>query len=218
MATQIHVFPFNIFSENTYLLIDTITKETVVIDPGFSNEKERTVFTNYVKDNNLIIKYLLNTHCHADHVLGNNFVENTYNVELQAHKQEIPILEAVVLYAGSYRLGNIEPMRIKKFITEGDTITFGSNTLHLLHTPGHSPGSICFYNPIEKYIIAGDVLFYENIGRTDFPMCSHSDLMDSITKKLYALENEYVVYPGHGRSTTIQHEKNNNPHTHYLFQ
>lgn len=202
---------FNPFQENTYLIYDE-TRDCVIIDPGcLSTEEERKLDETIAKHQLKPVR-LLNTHCHIDHVFGNQHVATTYHLELEAHELEVPILEAVPQLADLYGIPGVTPSPpIQHFLQEGEPLTFGETTLEIRLTPGHSPGSICFYSAADQFLIGGDVLFYRSIGRTDLPGGDHQTLIGSILAKLMPLPDATIVYPGHGLSTTIGAERSDNP-------
>jgi len=203
-------FTFNAYAENTYVLSDE-TKQCIIIDPGCYDQAEKDILADYISNENLEPVHLVNTHCHIDHVLGNKFVAEKYQLKLVAHKLEEPVLASVVNYGPSMGF-IVEPSPpIEVFIDESQKLQFGNTTLAVLFTPGHSPGSVCFYHKAGNTLIGGDVLFQMSIGRTDLPGGDFETLMNSIQQKLWQLPNETVVYPGHGPSTNIAFEKANNP-------
>jgi len=155
---------------------------------------------------------LINTHCHLDHVFGNAFVARTWNIGLEIHAGELPVLQRFPQTAQMYGIPHAEmsPMPAR-FIETGEVIEFGNTRLKTLFTPGHSPASISFYCAEGGFVIAGDVLFLESIGRTDLPGGDFDVLIQSIRSQLFTLPNETLVYPGHGPATTIRHEKEYNP-------
>lgn len=207
---SIKTFEFNPFAENTYVVFDE-TKQAVIIDPGCCKKKERQMLTDYIQHEGLNIKFLLNTHCHIDHVLGNDFVKSQYQVPFLIHAKEEPVLRAVKSYAPNYGFPNYQEVLPDQYVAEGDTISFGNTKWSVLFLPGHAPGHIAFYDEEEKKIFAGDVLFQRSIGRTDLPGGNHQTLIDSIQKKLFLLPDEVEVFPGHGDTTTLGEEKMYNP-------
>lgn len=207
---SIQTFTFNTFSENTYVVSDE-TSEAVIIDPGCYSHDEQKELSSYVGGHQLKIKYVLNTHCHIDHVLGNDFVKDKFKVPLVIHKIEGAQLKAVKNYAPLYGFDGYREAEPDQFIDENDSITFGNTELKILFLPGHAPGHIGFYDEKEKRIFAGDVLFAHSIGRTDLPGGNHETLIQSIQQKLFALPDDVVVYPGHGPTTTLGEEKISNP-------
>lgn len=207
---HIHSFVFSPFTENTYILSDE-TQEAVIIDPGCNNTQEENTLHHYIETNALKVVKLLNTHCHIDHVFGNQFVKDTYGVQLYMHRLDIPTLKANKMVAQMYGIARFVESEPDVFVEEGDTIEFGNSQLEVLFVPGHAPGHVAFLNRAQKFAISGDVLFQMGIGRYDFPGCSYPDLMHSIRHKLFLLEEDLTVYPGHGPTTTIGFEKINNP-------
>jgi hydroxyacylglutathione hydrolase len=209
--THVKSFTFNPFSENTFILFDDVSRDAIIIDPGCYTPNEQKQLQKFITDNSLIVKRLINTHCHLDHVFGNRFVEETYAVELEAHRAELPVL-ANAHIAGE-RFG--VPMPVQEpfsiFIEDNDEITLGDAIFKAILAPGHSPGSLCFYNEKEGFLIGGDVLFLKSIGRTDLPGGSHAQLIESITTRLFALPDATKVFCGHGQPTTIGYERYNNP-------
>ncbi|HYG04638.1 MAG TPA: MBL fold metallo-hydrolase [Chryseosolibacter sp.] len=207
---QIKSFVFNPFQENTYVLYDE-TGECVIVDPGCYEPSEELELKSFIDDNKLTVKYLLNTHCHIDHVLGNYFVKNTFGVKFLMHAADEPVLRAVKVYAPNYGMVKYSETLPDSFLEEGDVVTFGTQALKVLFVPGHAPGHIAFYQEGTRTLISGDVLFYNSIGRTDLPGGNYSVLINSIHQKLFTLPDAVIVYPGHGPETTIGHEKKTNP-------
>jgi len=208
---KLHKFTFNYFSENTYVLYDE-TRECAIIDPGCCNTLEEEELKNYISSQNLKPVLLLNTHCHIDHILGNKFVAEKYDLGLQIHKYDLPVLNAGTEVANRYGIPyGLSPLPIN-FLEDGDKSTFGNTTLDIVLAPGHSPGSICFIHHNTQIVIGGDVLFQGSIGRTDLPGGDFNTLATSIKTKLYTLKDDYIVYSGHGEETTIGVEKLSNPY------
>ena len=207
---NIKSFTFGPFQENMFVLHDA-NDECVIIDPGCYTNAEQVILKNYIEKEGLKPVLLLNTHCHVDHVAGNRFVHDTYGLLPVIHKADLIVLENQQRVCDTYGL-NCDPSPMPdKYIEDGDIISFGKTKLKVFYTPGHAPGHVVFYNEENKFVINGDVLFSGSIGRTDLPLCSYDDLEHSIRTKLYTLPNDTVVYCGHGPSTTIGHEKKNNP-------
>ena len=207
---HIKIFEFNPFLENTYVVYDD-TREGVVIDPGCYEREEKEELDTFIKDEKLVIKYLLDTHAHIDHVLGNYHVKEKYKVPFLMHKKEEPVLRAVKSYAPNYGFTNYIEALPDQFLEEGDEVTFGKSKFSVLFLPGHAPGHIGFYNASEKILLGGDVLFHGSVGRTDLPGGNHETLINSIHQKLFVLPDDVVVYPGHGPTTTLGKEKISNP-------
>ncbi|WP_433901784.1 MBL fold metallo-hydrolase [Sphingobacterium puteale] len=206
----IRTFTFNPYQENTYVLYNE-QRNAIIIDPGMYGEKEQSEFLTFVDQHNLNPQSLLNTHCHIDHVLGNYFIHERFGLLPKFHEGELPILVAVQNYAPQMGFRyDISPIG-EAFLNDGDNIQLDNDELEVILAPGHSPAHICFYSAAQKFLIGGDVLFRNSIGRTDLPGGNHQQLLDSIKQRLYTLPDDTVVYPGHGPSTTIGFEKNSNP-------
>lgn len=209
--TTVNVFTFGPFQENSYIISNNKDNTCWIIDPGCYSNQEEQILTQFVAQHQLKPVKLINTHCHLDHIYGNKLVADTYQLELGIHQNELPMLKGASMAAQMYGLKVPPVCEPSYFIAAGDTLQMGDVSFKVLFTPGHSPGSICFYNETDKYIIVGDVLFYESIGRTDLPMGDYDTLISSIKTQLYTLPNAVEVYNGHGINTTIEHEKKNNP-------
>ncbi len=206
----IKAFVFNFFQENTYILSDA-TNSCIIIDPGMNSNTEEKKLTDYISDHKLIPEKLINTHCHVDHVLGCNRIKKLYNIPFYAHESEKQLIEGAKPFAEFFGMSIEQPPQPDHTISENDTITFGKSELEIIHVPGHSPGSLVFYNQEDKLALTGDVLFRGSIGRTDLPGGSYSLLVDGIKSKLLTLPKETTIYPGHGPSTTIGKEHDTNP-------
>lgn len=207
---HIKTFVFNPYQENTYLIYDD-QKNCIIVDPGMDNYQEENHLKEYIESNGLKPIYLINTHGHIDHVLGNKFVADTYNLIPQFHEGELPLVIQVQNYAPQMGI-RYEPSPIPEtFLKEEDIIEIGDEKLSLILAPGHSPAHLCLYSKKHNFLIGGDVLFKNSIGRTDLPGGNHQQLLDSIATKIYTLPEETVVYPGHGPSTTVGEEKKTNP-------
>ncbi len=204
-------FTFNPFQENTYIIWDSICKDAIIVDPGCSNSMEEKLLTDFINNSDLKIKYLINTHCHIDHILGNKFVKEKYQIDFYAPELDVPLLDKAVEQAQMFGIEiNQSPMP-DKYLTEELTLSLGQSEMNFVFTPGHTPGEYCILFPKEKICISGDVLFLEGIGRTDLWGGNYETLIQSIQQKLFVLDDDYKVFPGHGDSTTIKHEKTHNP-------
>ena len=206
----IQTFVFNPFSENTYVVFDE-TKEAVIIDPGCYEPTEKAELDQFITSKGLTVKFILNTHCHIDHVLGNFHCKTKYNAPLLIHREDEKVLLAVQSYASNYGFAGYQPTLPDRFLEENESFTFGNTTWKVLFLPGHSPGHIAFYDEQKKTIFSGDVLFKRSIGRTDLPGGNFDVLLKSIQQKLFLLPDDVVVYSGHGPTTTIGEEKKSNP-------
>jgi glyoxylase-like metal-dependent hydrolase (beta-lactamase superfamily II) len=197
--------------ENTYIIWDNENKETAVIDPGCLFDYEEQKLAGFIDDNKLQIKYLINTHCHIDHVFGNFFVKDKYNPEYYAPEKDLFLLDMMPEHSKNYGIVMKFSPKPDKFITEELELTIGKFKPRFLFTPGHTPGEYCIYFESENICIAGDVLFKESIGRTDLWDGDFDTLANSIQQKLYVLPEETIIYSGHGEETTIGHERKHNP-------
>jgi hydroxyacylglutathione hydrolase len=204
-------FTFNPYQENTYVLYDE-SNDCVIIDPGMYDGAEQNKLVVFIKENNLKPALLLNTHCHIDHVLGNKFVFDNWALKPQFNKGELPVLQSVASYAPQMGMRYELSPEPDTFLPQTGNVIFGNSKLEIIFAPGHSPAHLCFYAAAENFLIGGDVLFYQSIGRTDLPDGNHQQLIKSIKENLFILPNNCEVFAGHGQSTTIGFEKANNPY------
>ena len=207
---KIAVFAFNPFQENTYVLSDA-TGECIVLDAGNYSAAEDNALVNYLNDKNLKPVMAVNTHGHVDHMLGVEQVKQTFGVPFALHGDD------AFLVASAQQQGEMFGLRVRAIPSveidlKGQAeLTFGQTTLRIIHTPGHTPGHICLYEPESKALFCGDTLFRESIGRTDLPGGDYSWIMNSILKKIVPLGDDVELYPGHGAKSTIGHEVLYNP-------
>ena len=213
---QTKTFYFNDLRECCYILWDE-SKECVIIDPGCHGAGEKERLRKFIETNKLKPQKLLNTHGHFDHVMGNAFVANTWNIKTYIHPMDKPQMERAVSYSDMFGYKIEEPSHDTVDIAEGDIIEFGNSKLKVLYTPGHTRGGVCFYSEEEdnRFAVVGDCLFAGSIGRTDLPGGDYDELMHSLLGKLVKLGNDYRVLPGHGPETTIGHEMSTNPFLRY---
>lgn len=207
---NIKSFEFNPFLENTYV-ISSKSGNAFVVDPGCYEEFEKRELFAFIEAEKLTVKAVINTHCHIDHVLGNEAVKRKFDCPLKIPKNELAVFDSVVAYAPQWGITGYQPGKVDGFLEEGEILELDEIRLELVEVSGHSPGHLIFYNREEKVVIGGDVLFRESIGRTDLPGGNHENLINNIQNKVYTLPDEVVVYPGHGPETTIGHEKQYNP-------
>jgi hydroxyacylglutathione hydrolase len=208
---SIKSFEFSPIQENTYILYNEFN-DCVIIDPGCYYDAEKDELVAFITENKLKPLMLINTHCHLDHVFGNKMVAEKFGLTLQIHEKEKAVLAFAPTNGLMYEMpfDNYEGDFI--LLNEGDTIKMGEDELAILLTPGHSPGSLSFYSAANKFVLAGDVLFKNSVGRSDLPGGNHEQLIKSIKDKLLPLPNETIVYSGHGPATTIGEEKKYNPY------
>jgi len=206
----VQFFTFSPVSENTYILYNDVG-EAIVFDPGCYFQEEKQKLETYINAKQLQVVQLINTHCHLDHVFGNKWLAEKYGLELFIHPNEEMVLNFAPQSGKMWGLPFDNYTGKLHFLNDGDIVKLGQDQLKVLLAPGHSPGSICFYCEEQKFVIGGDVLFRESIGRTDLPGGDHNTLLNSIREKLFVLPDDVTVYPGHGTPTTIGHEKKFNP-------
>jgi len=207
---QVKSFVFSPIQENTYVLYNEMDG-AIIIDPGCYFDEEKDELKNFIQTNKLQPKLLLNTHCHLDHVFGNKFAAETYGLVLHLHEKEKQVLAFAPTSGLMYNMPFDNYAGGFILLKEGDIITLGSDELKVIEAPGHSPGHVCFYCEKQHFIIGGDVLFQQSIGRTDLPGGNHQTLLSSIREKLFVLPDETIVYSGHGEPTSIGEEKKYNP-------
>jgi len=207
---HIKSFVFSPIQENTYILYNEFN-ECIIIDPGCYFDEEKDTLSAFIDEMHLNPKMLLNTHCHLDHIFGNKYVAANYNLILQIHEAEKKMLDLAPASGLMYDMPFDNYTGEIIYLVAGEKISLGNDTLDIILTPGHSPGSLSFYCKEDNFVISGDALFYQSIGRTDLPYGDHETLIKSIKDKLLVLPGETKVYSGHGTETTIAEEKANNP-------
>lgn len=207
---KIKSFVFSPIQENTYLIYNEFN-DCIIIDPGCYFPHEKDELAAFITQSGLKPQMLLNTHCHLDHVFGNKFVAEKYELTLQLHEKEKLLLDYAPTSGLMYDLPFDNYTGPYIYLKEGDTVKLGEDELKVIEAPGHSPGHICFYCEKQHFIISGDVLFNRSIGRTDLPGGNHQTLIKNIKEKLFVLPDKTIVYSGHGPETTIGEEKKYNP-------
>lgn len=208
---KIKKFIFNAFYENTYIVWDDISKEGIVIDPGCYAPGEKKELKNFIEENKIIPKYLVNTHCHLDHIFGNKFILEKYECQFLIPKNEEILLKNFSTQAVSFGFDVYEQPTNYKFLDDNNSLEIGDYKFELIFTPGHSPGGFCLYSISEKICFTGDVLFKDSIGRTDLFGGSFEQMISSIKSKLLILDDEVKIFPGHGEESSIGYERNYNP-------
>lgn len=206
----VKTFVFNSFSVNSFVISDQ-DGNCVIIDPGCENIQEQQKLSGYIDENQLRPLALINTHFHVDHILGNHFACESFGLKPTGHSGSKMFWETAREFGSVFNLKVEEIVKPEIFVEDGDVLKFGGIALEVRYTPGHANGSICLVNHEQKFVIAGDVLFYGSIGRTDLPTGDFDILMESIQQKLFTLPDDYTVYPGHGPKTSIGYEKMSNP-------
>jgi len=203
-------FTFNPFQENTYLIIND-KNECWIVDPGMFDSSETKELTDHITNKGLTPKGIINTHAHIDHVLGVQALVDKYDIPFGIHEKEEIVLQNAPMSAAMFGLPLAKAPRQSHYIAAGTPLQLGEDTLQVMFTPGHSPGSISFYYPEGKWVLSGDVLFNGSIGRTDLPGGNFDMLISSIRTQLFPLPDETTVFSGHGPATTIGQEKMYNP-------
>jgi len=208
MAMMAQMFIVGEFSTNCYVVICEQTRESIIVDPGFDDRTEAEKILRFIDENASKLKFVLNTHGHSDHTCGNGVVKEKFHVPILIHEYDAHMLGKVgKKIAEFFEFENSSPPA-DALLRDGDMVKFGKIALKVMHTPGHSRGSICLLG--DKEVFTGDTLFSGSVGRTDFAESSEKDMNFSL-KKLAILPDAFVVYPGHGPTTTISEEKRNNP-------
>ena len=209
---KIQRFVCNMLQENCYVLADE-QGECVIVDCGAWFDNERKAIVDYITDHHLTPTHLLSTHGHCDHNFGNNTIKDTFGLSPEVHKYDKPLMEKLPQQSRMF-IGTEPPYTfpaVGRFFDDGDKVTFGGHTIEVIHTPGHSRGSVCFYLADEHVLLTGDTLFHLSIGRTDLEGGSMMQIIQSL-RSLAQLPDETLVLPGHGGTTTIGDELRLNPY------
>jgi len=197
--------------ENTYVVWDK-SNEAAIIDCGCLYENEERQLKQFINDNKLTVKHLINTHLHLDHQFGNYFAAQTFGVLPKAHKDDEKMIANLKSQAMIFGIPvQVEQQNLGGYLDEKGEICLGNIILKVIHVPGHSAGHLCFYSEKEKVLFSGDVLFAGSIGRTDLPGGNFEQLIKNIKEKLLTLPDETAIFCGHGEKTTIKQEKQYNP-------
>ncbi|MFI5144412.1 MAG: MBL fold metallo-hydrolase [Ignavibacteria bacterium] len=208
---NVKLFELNLFRINCYLYFDEVSGEGILIDPAVSEIEEEERIGGFIRSQNIKVKYIINTHGHLDHVMGNKWAKEKFSAPILMHEDDNNMLAKVVEQGLMFGIHTETQPPVDKFIGEGDIISINNCSLKVIHTPGHTKGGICLVDEKNKIVFSGDTLFRDSIGRTDLPGGDMKTLLNSISGKLYNLPDDYTVYPGHLGSTTIGEEKSGNP-------
>lgn len=207
---EIYRFIFSPIEVNTYVLADN-SGDCAIIDCGCYETYESEELASFIDDNKLNPVLLLNTHCHLDHIFGNRFILEKYNLRTHCSEMDEMNRKSSQQHATLFGLTMEMPPEPGKFINDGDSVTFGTTELKALHVPGHTTGSLAFYSEKNGCVFTGDALFAGSIGRTDLEGGDFETLINSIKNKLFILPGSTIVYAGHGGETTIEREMRSNP-------
>ena len=209
----IKCFTCNMLSENCYVVSDE-TRDCVIIDCGAYYPEEGQAIVGYIRQQQLTPRHLLCTHGHFDHCMGNGYIFRAFGLKPRAHQDDSFLMEKMEQQTSDI-LGipiHLDVPPVGSYLTDSDTITFGSHTWQILHTPGHTPGGIVFYDADEHIAFSGDTLFRMSIGRTDFERGSYADMMTSLHMLATQLPADTKIYAGHGPETTMADEIRYNPY------
>lgn len=206
---QVLKFTFNPFQENTYVLHDG--HQAIVVDPGCWDQAEQRVLEGALGDNGLKPIRVVLTHAHIDHILGCAWMHERYGLAPELHHADLPILAGGARTASMYGLPYDPAPEPAGLLSAGDTIRIGVEELQVLFVPGHAPGHIALYHASGKFVVSGDVLFQNSVGRVDLPGGNMETLLTSIHEQLFTLGDDVTVHCGHGPDTTIGREKKSNP-------
>lgn len=207
---EIKCFTVNAFSENTYLVFDR-AGNGVVIDPGFMDMRESQQFDAFIDANQIQLSRCLQTHAHIDHIMGVHHINRKYGLKTRMHQNEVSVFSSGKNVSAMYGLPYTEGIYDDDYLAEGTILQIGEITFSVLFTPGHSPGSVCFYFPDQHALIAGDLIFKGSVGRTDLPGGDHDTLIESVRNEVFVLPGQTRIYPGHGEPTDVAQEKLYNP-------
>ena len=197
-------FVLGALENNNYLLIDEESKEAVLFDCTEKSDEIDNALNQY----GATLKYVLLTHGHFDHILGVNETKAKHNCQVLVHEDDKILMEAIKEFSRNFGLAHSEVQKVDGYLKENDIIKIGEHEIKVILTPGHTKGGVCYL--VDGELFSGDTLFYESIGRTDLPGGSFEQLKTNIQQKLFTLDDEIKVYPGHGWTSTIGHEKINN--------
>lgn len=201
------------FGINTYVVYDSDSRQAAIVDPGMSRQEEFDAMEKFILRENLTVTHLINTHLHIDHAIADNWVAQKYGLPVEAHPEDATLGLILPQQAQRFGIKGVDAkVEIGRELKGGDVVKIGSGVLDVLHVPGHSPGSIALYAPVEGFVIVGDTLFEGSIGRTDLMGGDYGTLVRAISERLLSLPPDTVVYPGHGNHTTVAREKDSNPY------
>jgi glyoxylase-like metal-dependent hydrolase (beta-lactamase superfamily II) len=190
---------------NCYIFGCEDTKVAAIIDPGDNADE----IIKVIDKEGLKPEFIINTHAHFDHIGGVKAIQEHFKIDFFLHKEDLYLVENASEQATAFGLSPISKPDVNKFVNNGDKISLGDKVINVIHTPGHSPGGVCYH--VDNNVFVGDTMFASSIGRTDLPGGSYETLISSIKERLFPLGDSTTVYPGHGPSTTIENEREHNP-------
>ncbi|HRR98286.1 MAG TPA: MBL fold metallo-hydrolase [Candidatus Syntrophosphaera sp.] len=193
------------FETNTWLLWDEDSREAILVDPAAPSPD----LLKRIEELKLKVKYIINTHGHMDHIGGNSWFKNHLSAPLMIHSADAPMLANSAMNLSLYVGNPVSSAPPDVLLEDGMELSLGKYPVKVIHTPGHTPGGICLL--ADKFLISGDTLFEQSIGRTDLQGGNHQQIINSIKNKLFVLPDDVIVFPGHGPRTSIGMEKKNNP-------
>lgn len=207
MAINFHTLAVGPLETNCYVIWDAQTRQAAVIDPG----GDKQAISDFAASNDLHVEYVLLTHGHPDHCFVAGDLVTEYGTEVCMHESDIEQVEAGLAVAEMlfYDVSGYIPFAPSRLLNDGDVLRLGGSAIEVIHTPGHSPGGLCFVT--DAGVFCGDTVFADSIGRTDFPGGSYPELVASIKLKLLSMKDETPLYPGHGPPTTVGRERASNP-------
>ncbi len=190
---------------NCYIFGCEDTKVAAIIDPGDNADE----IIKAIDKEGLRPEFIINTHAHFDHIGGVKAIQEHFKIDFLLHKEDLFLIDNASEQATAFGLSPIPKPDVNKFVNNGDKISLGDKVINVIHTPGHSPGCVCYH--VDNSVFVGDTMFAGSIGRTDLPGGSYETLINSIKERLFPLGDSTIVYPGHGPSTTIESEREHNP-------
>jgi len=191
--------------ENCYILHNN--SEAIIFDPGGDFDK----IDAFLKEKELKIHSILNTHAHFDHIGAVGEIQNSYKTKFYLHENDLELLLSSPSTAALYGWRFVTEPTLDGYLEDNQIIEFAGSTIKVIHTPGHTMGCVSFLIEPENILITGDTIFHESIGRTDLEQSDHPSIIRSIKERIYTLNEDITIYPGHGLSTSIKHEKRYNP-------
>lgn len=208
---MIQKFTFNPLGENTYIVWCSETKKAAIIDAGNYDSRENIILKEFIDKNELQITHLLGTHAHIDHIFGNWWVKQTYNVPYYLHADDVKMIERSETMASLWNLNYTPSPAPDSFLVHGQSLMIGNLELKVRFVPGHAPGHVIFICEQENYAVVGDTIFQGSIGRTDLPGGNHAQLLQKIREEIFTLPATMTLHCGHGESTTVEFEMQHNP-------